>query len=96
MVAACALPAPRGSQALIGELAEDLADLGHEVHLVTYPAGRPGETHAGLHIHPRRRKVSGVSVERGWRRVVHDIGLGINLYRVVREEGIDIPVELVR
>lgn len=90
MVAACAFPALRGSQALIGELAEDLVDLGHQVHLVTYPAGEPRAPRHGLRIHPRRRKGGGAAVERGWRRLVHDIGLGVNLYRVVRQESIDV------
>lgn len=90
MVAACAFPAMRGSQALIGELAEDLVDLGHQVHLVTYPAGQPREPRHGLRIHPQRRKEDGAAVERGWRRLVHDIGLGVNLYRVVRRESIDV------
>jgi glycosyltransferase involved in cell wall biosynthesis len=90
MVAACAFPALRGSQALIGELAEDLADLGHQIHLVTYPAGEATPSRNGLRIHPRRRNRDAASIEQGWRRLVHDIGLGINLYRVVRQEGIDV------
>lgn len=50
MVAACPLPAPRGTPIRILRLAEALALRGHEVHLVTYHLGE-GEVPGCLHLH---------------------------------------------
>jgi glycosyltransferase involved in cell wall biosynthesis len=78
MVAACPFPSVRGSQVLIANLAHDLGELGHEVHLVTYSPIEAG----GL-------KTAGGLV-RIWARIRSDIELGIRLYRVVRDEGIEV------
>ena len=37
MVAACPFPANHGSPASIREMSEALVELGHEVHILTYP-----------------------------------------------------------
>lgn len=41
MVAACPLPADRGTPSRIVRMSEALADLGHEIHVVTYHLGTP-------------------------------------------------------
>lgn len=89
MVAACGFPAPRGSQALIAELAEDLARLGHQVHVVTYPEGMAYCAPERVILHPRRR-VPAARCNLGWRRLARDVRLGIELYRVVRREAVDV------
>ena len=39
MVAACPFPVNYGSPAAIRELSQTLSEMGHEVHVVTYPEG---------------------------------------------------------
>ena len=50
MVAACPFPANHGSAASIREMSDTLTDMGHNVHIVTYPFGQDD-------IHVRRAKV---------------------------------------
>ena len=50
MVAACPFPANYGSPAAIKEMSEGMADLGHDVHIVTYPYGDEMPVR-GAHIH---------------------------------------------
>src|SRR5881392_4268592 len=40
MVAACPFPANHGSAASIREMSDTLVDMGHDVHIVTYPFGQ--------------------------------------------------------
>ena len=40
MVAACPFPANHGSAASIREMSDTLTDMGHNVHIVTYPFGQ--------------------------------------------------------
>src|SRR6266702_695698 len=40
MVAACPFPANFGSAASIREMSDTLSDMGHNVHIVTYPTGQ--------------------------------------------------------
>jgi hypothetical protein len=40
VVAACPFPSLRGSQVLVRETAEGLAQVGHAVHVVTYPTAQ--------------------------------------------------------
>ena len=40
MVAACPFPANHGSAASIREMSDTLVDMGHNVHIVTYPFGQ--------------------------------------------------------
>ena len=51
MVLASPFPAPRGTQAWIGELSAALARSGHEVHLFCYGSGLGGVPPAGVEIH---------------------------------------------
>ena len=91
MVAPCPFPSLRGSQVLIRELAENLANAGHAVHLVTYPTAQ--------HIVPVER----ISIHRvpkfpflwtarpfGWQKVVLDLLLCCLLFRVVRRERVQV------
>jgi len=91
MVAACPFPSMRGSQVLIRELAQGLADRGHEVHLVTYPEGESMAAVRGIRVH-RARRVRGAARREhwGWRRVLLDISLARTLYRIVREARIQV------
>src|SRR2546421_3569082 len=41
MVAACPFPANHGSAASIREMSDTLAEMGHDVHIVTYDIGQP-------------------------------------------------------
>src|SRR5437764_5483711 len=50
MVAACPFPANYGSAASIREMSDTLSDMGHDVHIVTYPFGQDN-------IRGRRAKV---------------------------------------
>lgn len=91
MVAACPFPAPRGSQVLIRDLARALADRGHEVHVVTYPHGESLWSVQGIRLH--RVDGHGLAAPRNalsWRKIGLDLGLMRVLYRVVREERIDV------
>ena len=91
MVAACPFPANYGSPAAIREMSVTLAEMGHEVHVVTYPNGDELElgnvkVHrvggkgrgGGIKVGPSREK-PGLDWEMIWR-----------VCRVVREEGIEI------
>ena len=40
MVAACPFPANHGSSASIREMSDTLSELGHNIHIVTYPTGQ--------------------------------------------------------
>ena len=44
MVAACPFPGNHGSPASIREMSMALADLGHNIHIVTYPMGTAFKT----------------------------------------------------
>jgi glycosyltransferase involved in cell wall biosynthesis len=90
MVAACPFPSLRGSQVLIRELAEALAGAGHEVHVVTYPAGEHVVPVRGFRIH-RARSRGGLDGSRSWwAKLVLDVALIAALYRVVRDHAIDV------
>ncbi len=91
VVAACPFPSLRGSQVLIRELAEGLANLGHAVHVVTYPTAQHMVPIQRIAIH-RVAKLPGLWTARpfGWQKVVLDLMLVWLLYRVVRRERIDV------
>jgi 1,2-diacylglycerol 3-alpha-glucosyltransferase len=92
MVAACPFPSLRGSQVLIRELAQALADRGHAVHLVTYPFGESLVPIRGILVHrvaPPYVAASGGG-RFGWRRLALDASVMAMLYRVVRRERIQV------
>lgn len=62
MVAACPVPAPRGTPIRVTRFAEALAALGHDVHLVAYGDG-DGSQVDGVHVH-RIRRIPGIRLDR--------------------------------
>jgi glycosyltransferase involved in cell wall biosynthesis/protein involved in polysaccharide export with SLBB domain len=81
----------RGSQVLIRELAEGLAEAGHAVHVVTYPTAEHLVAVKRIAIH-RVPKVPGLWTTRplGWQKIVLDCWLLWRLYQVVREQDIQV------
>ncbi|MDX2169343.1 MAG: glycosyltransferase [Deltaproteobacteria bacterium] len=91
VVAACPFPSLRGSQVLVREIAEGLAQAGHAVHVVTYPTAQHLVPVERIAIH-RARTLPGLWTARpfGWQKLVLDLLLGWTLWRVVREQQIDV------
>lgn len=91
VVAPCPFPSLRGSQVLIRELAEGLAESGHAVHVVTYPTAEHLVAVKRIAIH-RVPKVPGLWTTRpmGWQKLILDVWLLWRLYRVVREQDIQL------
>jgi glycosyltransferase involved in cell wall biosynthesis len=91
MVAPCVFPSPRGSQVLIRELAQALAERGHHVHLVTYPWAECLVPISGIFVHRvSLPKVRTAPANLGWWKLLLDLRLAAVLYRVVRRERIDV------
>jgi len=92
MVAACPFPANHGSAASIREMSDTLSDLGHHVHIVTYPIGqadirvRRATVHRTAPFRPETNAKVGPSSE----KFVRDFQLLRLLCRVIREEQIDL------
>ncbi|MGI9115207.1 MAG: glycosyltransferase family 4 protein [Chthoniobacterales bacterium] len=92
MVAACPFPANHGSAASIREMSDTLADMGHDVHIVTYPTGqeeikvRRAQVHRTSEFRPETDAKVGPSSE----KFVLDWKLLRLLLRVVREKNIDV------
>ncbi len=93
LVAACAFPAPRGSQVFIDESARALEAAGAEVHLVA-PRGRerdsvPYRIH-GLWPLPRLRPRLALAGASLLARPLFDVALALRLERVARAERLDV------
>jgi 1,2-diacylglycerol 3-alpha-glucosyltransferase len=92
MVAACPFPANHGSAASIREMSDTLTDIGHDVHIVTYPLGqddirvRRARVHRTAPFRPESNAKVGPSSE----KFFHDFQLLRLLCRVIRRERIDI------
>jgi 1,2-diacylglycerol 3-alpha-glucosyltransferase len=91
MVAACPFPANYGSPAAIRELSETLAEMGHDIHVVTYPYGEdlplgPAKLHRISHGNAKRSSHVGPSKEKPWL----DFLLLLELRRVIHREKIEI------
>jgi len=92
MVAACPFPGNFGSAASIREMSDTLSDMGHNVHIVTYPSGqeeirvRRAKVHRTAAFRPERNAKVGPSSE----KFLLDFQLLWLLYRVIRREHIDI------
>jgi 1,2-diacylglycerol 3-alpha-glucosyltransferase len=92
MVAACPFPANHGSAASIREMSDTLSDMGHKVHIVTYPTGqeeivvRRAKVHRTGAFRPERNAKVGPSAE----KFLLDFKLLQLLCRVGRRERIDI------
>jgi protein involved in polysaccharide export with SLBB domain/glycosyltransferase involved in cell wall biosynthesis len=91
VVAACPFPSLRGSQVLVREVAESLAQVGHAVHVVTYPTAQHLTPVERIAIH-RVAKLPGLWTARpfGWQKLVLDVLLTWLLWQVVRRERIDV------
>ncbi len=92
MVAACPFPANHGSAASIREMSDTLTDMGHNVHIVTYPYGqdeikvRRAKVHRTAPFRPETNAKVGPSSD----KFVLDYQLVKLLCRVIREEQVDI------
>ena len=91
MVAPGPFPAPRGSQVLIRELAEALAEAGHTVHVIAYGAGRAWQPSPRIYVHRTPSFFGGRNAYGpNWQRLLLNVLLLRTLYRVVREYQIDV------
>src|SRR5438874_8278573 len=92
MVAACPFPANHGSAASIREMSDTLSDMGHNVHIVTYPTGqeeirvRRAKVHRTSSFRPETDAKVGPSPE----KFLLDGRLLRLLLRVIRQHHIDI------
>ena len=92
MVAACPFPANHGSAASIREMSDTLSEMGHAVHIVTYPTGQKDITVRYAKVHrtgpfqPETNAKVGPSSE----KFVEDLALLRLLRRVIQRERIDI------
>ena len=92
MVAACPFPANHGSAASIREMSDTLMDMGHNVHIVTYPFGqedirvRCAKVHRTAPFRPESNAKVGPSAD----KLFLDFQLLRLLCRVIRQEQIDI------
>jgi glycosyltransferase involved in cell wall biosynthesis len=89
MVAACEFPALRGSQVLVRDLATDLVGLGHEVHMVTYSGPQRFDAATSEATAPSAPDGRSVAT-RFAGRVGKNLRLGVDLYRLVRRQNIDV------
>ncbi len=92
MVAACPFPANHGSAASIREMSDTLSEMGHNVHIVTYPTGQEEIVvrHAKVHRTAPFRPESNAKVGPSPEKFLRDFALLRLLCRVIRRERIDI------
>ncbi len=92
MVAACPFPANRGSAASIREMSDTLSQMGHAVHIVTYPMGQKDIVvrHAKVHRTGPFRPETDAKVGPSREKFLRDLALLRLLHRVIQREGIDI------
>jgi len=91
MVAACPFPVNYGSPGAIRELAQTLSEMGHNVHIVTYPDGDDlpignARLHRVGRVASSQRTQAGPSLRKLW----IDLLLVIRLCRVIWSEKIEI------
>jgi 1,2-diacylglycerol 3-alpha-glucosyltransferase len=91
MVAACPFPVNYGSPAAIRELSETLSEMGHNVHVVTYPHGdNLSVGKARVHRVARLGKSAGPHVGPSKDKLLLDLLLLRKLCHVIRKEKIEI------
>lgn len=92
MVAACPFPANHGSAASIREMSDTLSEMGHHVHIVTYPTGQDEirVRHASVHRTAPFRPESNAKVGPSPEKFLLDLKLLQLLCRVIRREQIDV------
>src|SRR5437588_11812703 len=92
MVAACPFPANHGSAASIREMSDTLSDMGHDVHIVTYPTGQEEIVVRRAHVHRTSplRPETDAKVGPSSEKFLVDWKLLRLLLRVIREQHIHI------
>jgi glycosyltransferase involved in cell wall biosynthesis len=92
MVAACPFPANHGSAASIREMSDTLSEMGHDVHIVTYPIGQEGIAvrHAKVRRTAPFRPETNAKVGPSAGKFLLDFNLLRLLCQVIRRERIDI------
>jgi len=92
MVAACPFPANYGSPGAIRELCETLSEMGHNVHIVTYPEGENLSVgSARLHrVSYWRKSAAGAQVGPSGNKLLIDFLLVIKLCQVIWTEKLEI------
>ncbi len=92
MVAACPFPANHGSAASIREMSDTLSEMGHAVHIVTYPVGQQDIVvhHAKVHRTAPFRPETNAKVGPSPEKFLRDFVLLRLLCRVIQRERIDI------
>lgn len=88
VVAPCPFPALRGSQVLIRQLAEALAERGHEVHVACYAESNGTPDVPGVHIHRAGGALRGFKAWLPWIvwKGLNDVALAWQLRRLLREK----------
>ncbi len=91
IVAACPFPCNHGTPGGIREKAEALAELGHDVHIITYYAQQPGEVR-GVKIHriPKFGPVDDVRVGPSVAKIFWNVALIFKLIQVVWREKLQV------
>ena len=89
MVAACPFPANYGSPAAIREMSVTLAEMGHGVHVVTYPHGDELPL-GGVKVHRAGKSGKSVRVGPSADKPLLDLRMVAKLCQVIREENIEI------
>jgi 1,2-diacylglycerol 3-alpha-glucosyltransferase len=91
IIAACPFPANHGTPGGIREHAEALAELGHEVHVITYASHQPGSVRGvTLHRIPAVGPVHKIVVGPTAAKILWDFLLTLKTISVVRTRKIDI------
>jgi 1,2-diacylglycerol 3-alpha-glucosyltransferase len=91
VLAACPFPANHGTPGSIRELAEAVAERGHDVHVVAYHMGQEIPLHlVKLHRIPRWTRESGVVVGPTSRRPFYDLLMVFKTLAVIRREKLDL------
>ena len=91
MVAACPFPANRGTPSRILQMSESLAELGYDVHVVTYHIGINIKTKCiKIHRIPNIPTYSKLSSGPAYQKPFLDFLLLLKLLKVVRKEKIDL------
>ena len=91
MVAACPFPVNYGSPGAIRELAQTLSEMGHNVHIVTYPEGDDLPIgNARLHRAGKVARSKGPQAGPSLRKLWIDLLLVIKLCRVIWSEKVEI------
>mgnify|MGYP005853689885 FL=1 len=92
VVAPCPFPALRGSQVLIRQLAEALAERGHEVHVACYAESNGTPEVPGVHIHRAGWALRSFKAWLPWIvwKGLNDVALAWQLRRLLRQKPPDV------